>query len=131
MERPRSLWEILVQDFTQFDAEEQFVNHLEETYSFRQVGGPFQFMSPATVLKEVDPVSYDQEMNNWLDSQDDLVEENESYWSKEDHAEACDIHDDEVKDYIEHLQEEIMEHIHSVDEDYELLEQILLHIQNQ
>jgi hypothetical protein len=115
----------------EFDAEKQFITHLEETYSFQQVGGPFQFMSPATVLKEIDPVAYDQDMNDWLDYQDELVEENETYWRKEDYTEACNIHDDEMKEYIEYLQEQIIDHIESVDEDYEFLERILDYIENQ
>ena len=40
------------------DLEQNYIDMLNECYSFDSVGGPFKGMQPADVLKEVDPTAY-------------------------------------------------------------------------
>jgi hypothetical protein len=51
------------------DMDARYVDMLDECYSFNSVGGPFAHMSPARVLKEVDPVAYRCGFNDWEDSE--------------------------------------------------------------
>lgn len=56
------------------DTTDMFDDMLDECYSFRSVGGYFTNMSPSKVLYEVDPIAYDMEHNNYVDS---LLEDND------------------------------------------------------
>lgn len=64
------------------DLEELYDSMLDDTYSFEQVGGPFENMSPSRVLKGVDPTMYRCGLNDWADQ--DFVEVGDKmYWKEE------------------------------------------------
>ena len=55
------------EELTPFDAEKAFDDMLDDCYSFDKVGGPFAYMSPSSVLKEVDPTAYRCGTNDYVD----------------------------------------------------------------
>lgn len=59
----------VISECTQIDREARFDEMLDECYSFESIGGPFAHMSPASVLKECDPIAYRCGVNDWEDSQ--------------------------------------------------------------
>lgn len=79
---------------------------LDDCFSFASVGGPFEHMSPARVLAEVDPTAYRCGFNDWLDSldsgegfkaHDDLVERRGELEDEIEELEAeLDIEDSEI-----------------------------------
>lgn len=52
---------------TETDADERFQDSLNECYGTVSIAG-YEY-DPARVLKEVDPIAYLEEFNNWLDSE--------------------------------------------------------------
>ena len=88
------LIEILMDDYECVEIDEEFEKYLDDTYSFDYVGGPFQYLTPSTVLKECSPGDYDAYQADWLDEQD-YVEHNGIYWKKEDYKEALEIYEEQ------------------------------------
>lgn len=64
-----------VRELTPVDVDQEYKDLLDEIYSFDSVGGPFQHMSPARVLEEVDPTAFRCGLGEWLDSESDRLEE--------------------------------------------------------
>lgn len=52
------------------DVEARYDAMLDESFSFESVGGPFAFMSPSRVLKEMGPTDYRCGCADWSDSED-------------------------------------------------------------
>jgi hypothetical protein len=50
------------------EVEEATIEMLNNSYSFEQVGGPFAHMSAGDVLKDYDPCSFREELNNYQDA---------------------------------------------------------------
>lgn len=75
--------EKLSEEFNCIDIEEETKDMLDETYSFANIGGPFQYMSAGDVLEQYDHVAFREEVNNYLDLQvqdNNWVEYNDRYW---------------------------------------------------
>jgi hypothetical protein len=49
------------------DIEEATIEMLNNSYSFKKVGGPFAYMSAGDVLKDYDPCAFREEANNYSD----------------------------------------------------------------
>jgi hypothetical protein len=60
---------------------------MDDTYTFDQVGGPFAYMLPSQVFREVDPIGYKEallEQRNFLLEEGEAVEVGEDlYWKSE------------------------------------------------
>jgi hypothetical protein len=50
------------------EVEEATIEMLNETYSFKSLGGPFTYMSAGDVLKEYDYAAFRETVNNYQDS---------------------------------------------------------------
>lgn len=67
MTREQYIQEKLGDEFTIINPEKAAKDMLDDTYSFKQVGGPFQSMSVGDVLAHYDPISFREELNNFID----------------------------------------------------------------
>ena len=68
------------------DVEEATMQWLDELYSFKCVGGPFQFMSPSDVLLNYDSAAFTEELNNYVDimvRSGDWIEYDDNLWLPE------------------------------------------------
>lgn len=65
------------------DREARFDAILDESYSFKDVGGPFTYMQPSQVLKEMDPTAYRCGVNDMEDAEE-WVEIKGEYYERED-----------------------------------------------
>ena len=76
--------ERIQKDLCPVDLEKKYDEMLDECFSFTHVGGIFSNMSPSRVLKEVDPIAYQCDLDDWADSEIQLTEvANEYYDSSE------------------------------------------------
>ena len=83
---------------------------LDECYSFKCVGGIFQYMSPSRVLAECDPTAYRCGKNDWLDGERDRwVEIEGDYYDRGDVDDAKEEFVDDLKAKLEELEEELAE----------------------
>lgn len=99
-EKAADLIESAVRDnLRKIDREERFDAMLDECYSFEAVGGPFAHMSPASVLKEMDPIAYRCGVNDWADGEDFTEVDGETY----DRQEV----QDQIDDLVSELESEI------------------------
>lgn len=120
MQKPRTVEQILEQEFVEIDIEEQFHDYMQEMYDFSNVGGPFQWMNPAHVLQEFDKVAYDQEFENWKDSctEDAKLfaefEETGTYWHPQDIEDAIEMAKEEMNDYLEYLKDAIKANVDEI-----------------
>lgn len=64
------------------DRDQRFRDMLDECYSFKGVGGPFEHMLPSCVLEEMDPVAFRCGVNDFEDSDDTLEEFDGEYYDK-------------------------------------------------
>lgn len=78
-----TLIEKIQDECTPVDREAAFDAMLDDCYSFEKVGGPFAYMSPSRVLKEVDPVAYRCGVNDYADSEEWLEIAGDYYRSDE------------------------------------------------
>lgn len=67
MTREQYLEERIYDEHDYIDVEEATIEMLNETYSFKQIGGPFTHMSAGDVLKEYDYAAFRETMNNYQD----------------------------------------------------------------
>ncbi len=88
------------------DREERFDQMLDECYSFDSVGGPFEHMSPSSVLKEVDPIAYRCGVNDWADSER-WYEIGSDYYDSDEVHKARDEFIDELESELSELEDEL------------------------
>ena len=88
------LIKILFDNFDTVDIDDEFDRYLNETYSFGDVGGPYVYLIPSTVLKKCSPVDYDCYQVDWLDEQD-YIEYEGYHWKKADYEEALEIYEEQ------------------------------------
>lgn len=64
----------------------QYRDMLDDCYSFKDVGGPFEHMQPSRILEEVDPVAYRCGYADWLDGElgQTIEEIDGEYWDYEE-----------------------------------------------
>jgi hypothetical protein len=67
MTREQYLEERVYDEHDYIDVEEATIEMLNETYSFKQIGGPFTHMSAGDVLKDYDYTAFREEVNNYQD----------------------------------------------------------------
>jgi len=67
MTREQYLEERIYDEHDYIDVEEATIKMLNETYSFKQIGGPFTYMSAGDVLKEYDYAAFRETVNNYQD----------------------------------------------------------------
>lgn len=56
------------------DTEQAFRDALDEIYSFKSLGGPFEHMQPSKVLEEMEPTTFRCGHNDWVDGERQWVE---------------------------------------------------------
>ena len=67
MTREQYLEERIYDEHDYIDVEEATIEMLNETYSFKQIGGPFAFMSAGDVLNDYDYAAFREAVNNYQD----------------------------------------------------------------
>jgi hypothetical protein len=93
-------------DCTIVNLDEVYKEMLDDCYSFKGVGGPFEHMLPSLVLKEVDPTAYRCGKVDYEDSLG-LVEVDGDYYEKEKVEAARDALVEEWDDEIAELEDEL------------------------
>lgn len=86
------------------DLEARYDDMIDECYSFKDVGGPFAFMLPSTVLKECDPIAYRCGLSDW--EGEEFTEFDNEYYDKCEFSDALDECIEEIESEIEELEEE-------------------------
>ena len=91
----------IVEECTAIDCEQVFDQMLDEIYDFKAVGGPFAYMLPSRVLREIDPIAYRCGMADYMDGEETYEVEGETYY----------IHDvtKAQEEYIDGLESELSE----------------------
>ena len=89
----------IADDLDTIDRESRFDEMMNELYSFDAIGGPFQHMEPARVLKEIDPVAYRCGVNDYADGEEWIEVAGENY-------DAGEV-DEKRDELIEELENEI------------------------
>lgn len=104
----KRLKDAILDDLCFVDTERAYDDMLDECYSFKSVGGPFEFMSPSQVLRVCDPTAYRCGFSDWLDSQGDRwIEVEGSFY---DRRQVSDMRDEivyEVEKEIAELEKEL------------------------
>jgi hypothetical protein len=86
MTREQYLEERIHDEHEYIEVEEATIEMLNETYSFKQIGGPFTNMSAGVVLKEYDYAAFREEFNNYQDQMirdGNWIEYNQACWLPE------------------------------------------------
>ena len=86
MTREQYLEERIYDEHEYIDVEEATIEMLNETYSFKQIGGPFTYMSAGDVLKDYDYTAFREEVNNYQDHMirdGNWIEFNQACWLPE------------------------------------------------
>ena len=88
---------------------------LDDSYSFKSVGGPFACMQPSRVLEECDPTAFRCGFNDWLDSEE-VTEIGDEYFDSKElediQEQVADAMDSEITDLesaIEDLEDDLEE----------------------
>lgn len=69
----------IVEECKPVDREAAFDAMLDECYSFKKVGGPFEWMLPSRVLQEMDPTAYRCGVNDFADGEPWVEIDGETY----------------------------------------------------
>jgi hypothetical protein len=97
----KKLLDHVKENCTPVDREKRFSEMLDECYSFEKVGGPFEHMSPAKVLEEMDPIAFRCGVNDFGDGEGWIEVEGSDY----------------VQDEVEKAKEEFMEELERKESD--------------
>jgi len=89
------------------DVEARFDDMLDELYSFDSVGGPFQYLTPSNVLKEMLPTDYRCGVADYTGTEENLVEIGNEYYDKADVDAARDEFTGNLDEQIADLEKEI------------------------
>lgn len=109
--RIREMIEHVKQECTAIDREQRFRDALDEIYSFRDVGGPFTYMSPSNVLEEMDPTAFRCGVNDYIDGEDTYEIDGETYDMREV--------DEAREEFIDDLQSELSDLNAEIEDDEE------------
>jgi len=91
---------------TPIDREARFDQMLDEVYDFKSVGGPFTYMVPSQVLKEMDPTAYRCGVNDYMDGEDTYEIDCDTY-DKEEVEDARGNYIGALEDELADLQYEL------------------------
>lgn len=81
------LLEYLEDNYEPVDTDKEYDDYLDNNYSFHNVGGPFTYLVPSKVLKEMSPTDYRIDKQEFLDNSD-LMPLGTEYWRKNDYEDA-------------------------------------------
>ena len=99
----------LKQDAKPFNMDSAYREMLDDCYSFKSVGGPFEHMSPSHVLEEMDPTWYRCGLNDYADGvRDEYSEVDGEYYSNEDIEEARGEVVEDLEISLEHENDEAL-----------------------
>lgn len=110
----QTLTDKITAELTPVDREAAFDSMLDESYSFDAVGGPFTYMTPSSVLKEMDPIAYRCGVNDFADGMEWVEVDGQTF----DQREVEEL----VADFVSELESELsdleseLEDIQSEDE---------------
>ena len=97
------------------DMDSAYRETLDEIYSFKSVGGPFEHMQPSRVLENEDPTAFRCGFNDYLDSEE-VTEIGDEYFDskelediREQVADALDSEITELEEEIEELNDKVTE----------------------
>ncbi len=93
------------------DREARFDAMLDECYSVDSVGGPFQYMSPSRVLREMDPTAHRCGVNDYADGEEWVEVGDQTY----DQGEA----EDARESFVEEMESELS----SLETDFDTMEE--------
>ena len=81
------------------DADKAYDEFLDECYSFKSIGGPFEYMQPSNVFEECDPTAYRCGFSDWLDGEDlvDIGVKTTEYYRRDDLEKARDSFIDDLE----------------------------------
>ncbi len=99
---------------TEIDLEKRFDAMLDECYSFKNIGGPFAYMNPSDVLREVDPTQYRIGVSE-MTEEEGIFEINNSYYD----GEEVEKYKEEFKDDLESAASDLEEEIEELKEEIE------------
>ncbi len=98
----------IVEECTAIDCEEVFDQMLDEIYDFKAVGGPFAYMLPSRVLREIDPTAYRCGIADYMDSLETYEVEGETYYTS-DVTKAQEEYIDGLESELSELEEALSE----------------------
>lgn len=104
----QSFSEYVSDNLTPVDGESRYADFLNDCYSFADVGGPFAYMRPGDVLREMDPTAFRCGVNDYLDGDDFTYFEGEYYDSRE-FDQAKEEYESELDAEIARIDEELEE----------------------
>jgi hypothetical protein len=100
-ESTKGMIEHVRQECSEVDIEKQYDEMLDEIYSFKRVGGPFEYMQPSRVLRDSSPTDYRVGFSDWLAAESDrIVDIDGNYYDREEVER-------EAENYIDGLRAEI------------------------
>ena len=88
------------------DEESRYDDMLNDCYSFDRIGGVFEMMEPANVLKKVDQVAYRCGLNDYFGTDDTPYDIGGSYYDRADIEDAREQFVNELDDELSDLQAE-------------------------
>lgn len=116
----------ITEELSPVDVEARYCEFLDEMYSFRSVGGPFEYLLPSKVLEEMSPTDFRCGVADFTDSED-LYEIGGDYYDRQAvdncreeyisnlECELSDAESDSETEYGEHT-EGSLEALRRVDE---------------
>ena len=102
----------IVEECTFIDCDEVFDSMLDELYDFKAVGGPFEYMLPSRVLREMDPTAYRCGRNDYIDSLDPYEIEGDTYYihdvtkAQEEYIDGLESELSDLEDHLSELEDD-------------------------
>lgn len=93
-------------DLTELDVDSMYDDMLDECYSFESVGGPFEYLQPSAVLKEMSPTTHRCGFADWLDGER-FYEVGDSYYHGTDLERIKDELIDELETELSDLDDQL------------------------
>jgi hypothetical protein len=104
------LLEFIAAECNAVNVDRLYDDMIDDCYSFKSVGGPFEYMQASRVLSEMDPTAYRCGKNDWLDGAryigigDDFFEEKDVENAKEEFANELEVRESELETEIEEME---------------------------
>lgn len=113
----------LKQDAKPYDMDSAYREMLDDCYSFKSVGGPFEHMSPSGVLETMDPTWFRCELNDYINSMRNAsLKVDGDYYANGDIEKARDQVVEELETSLEHEDNEALKE--AIQSDIELAKSI-------
>jgi hypothetical protein len=108
----------IIADCRPVDREARFDAMLDDCYSFESIGGPFAYMQPSAVLREMDPTAYRCGVNDMEDAEE-WVEIEGEYYERADVEQAIEDAKTDLECEISDLERELEAETEADDSDPE------------